>query len=54
MHQLKVPFMAILQARIFKFKSNRQVMQFTRLYDRNPVSIAIFARIVKVWDQKSF
>ena len=27
-------------------------MHFTRQYDRNPVSFDIFAKIVKVWDQK--
>ena len=29
-------------------------MYFTRQYDRNPVSLAIFAKIVKVWVQKKF
>ena len=29
-------------------------MHFTRQYDRNPVVFAIFAKIVKVWDQKKF
>ena len=28
-------------------------MHFTRQYDRNPVSFAIFAKIVKVWDKKN-
>ena len=29
-------------------------MHFTRQYDRNPVSVAIFAKIVKIYDQKEF
>ena len=29
-------------------------MHFTRQYNRNPVFFAIFAKIVKVWDQKKF
>ena len=29
-------------------------MHFTRQYDRNPVSFAIFAKIIKVWDQNFF
>ena len=29
-------------------------MHFTRQYDRNPVSFAIFAKIVKICDLKKF